>query len=407
MAKPKGETDLCRNRLLKYCRGQGLDLGCGNVKIKSDAIGIDLLSPSADMNIDARLMPCYSDEHFDYVYSSHLLEEIEDTESTLREWLRITKNNGYIVLYQADKDYYYPLGDPRCNQCHKHHFGWEDLWTIFQKIDNVELVHHARYSQEPDNEWSFELVVKKTGKEKKGTQSKIHEGISILVPTLNRPKNIQAFAESIDKTTIDPSDIEIVFGIHEDDIASKNIIEELNPKLKIEIRYEYIKRHEDGKVHLAFLWNQLYKKAKYPIIGYFGDDVLSHTPGWDMEVKKEFADDKIILVACNDVHVQKGKKATLFFTHKTVHDKIGFYLNPKFRRWYTDTFWDIVFKNAGKLHFREDLVMEHLHPDIFKERNDATYKAMESHKDVDKKIWLSKENRDEVKKCIEILKEIK
>jgi predicted SAM-dependent methyltransferase len=402
MNKPKGETDHCRNRLLKYCKGQGLDLGCGLSKIRPNAIGIDLLSPMADMNIDARLLPCYPNEHFDYIYSSHLLEEIEDTESTLREWIRLIKEGGHIILYQADKDHYYPMGDPRCNQSHKHHFDWEILWAIFQKIGGMELVHHAGYFEEPHNEWSFELVVRKEGKQQ--IESEMHEGISILVPTLNRPKNIEDFSESIDKTTTDPSNVEIVFGIHEDDPTSKEKIEEINPKLKIDVRYEFIKRHDDGKVHLAFLWNQLYKKAKHPIVGYFGDDVLSHTPGWDIEVKREFAEEKNILVACNDVHVQKGKNATLFFTHKSFHDEIGFYLNPKFRRWYTDTFWDVVFKNAGKLHFREDLVMEHLHPDIFKERLDETYKAMESHKGDDREIWLSKENRDEVKKYIEFLK---
>ena len=88
----KGETDLCRNRLLKYCNGQGLDLGCGNVKIKPEAIGIDLLSPIADMNVDARIMPYYPNNHFDYIYSSHLLEEIGDVEGALREWLRIIKD---------------------------------------------------------------------------------------------------------------------------------------------------------------------------------------------------------------------------------------------------------------------------------------------------------------------------
>ena len=65
MSKPKGETDHCRNRLLKYCKGQGLDLGCGMTKIRPNAIGIDLLSPLADMRTDARLLPCYPDEHFD------------------------------------------------------------------------------------------------------------------------------------------------------------------------------------------------------------------------------------------------------------------------------------------------------------------------------------------------------
>lgn len=166
MVKPKGETDNCRNRLLKYCNGQGLDLGCGNVKIKVDAIGIDLLNPSADMAIDARLMPCYPDSHFDYIYSSHLLEEIQNTEATLREWLRILKDDGYLILYQVDKEYYHPLGDPRCNKKHLHHFSWEKLWEIFQKIGGLELIHHARYNIKMYGEWSFEIVVQKKGKKK-------------------------------------------------------------------------------------------------------------------------------------------------------------------------------------------------------------------------------------------------
>jgi predicted SAM-dependent methyltransferase/glycosyltransferase involved in cell wall biosynthesis len=163
MTKPKGETDLCRARLIKYCQGQGIDLGCGVTKIKVDAIGLDLYHPEADMRKDARVMDFYPDKHFDYVYSSHLLEEIENTEATLREWLRILKDGGYLVLYQADKDLYYPMGDPKCNPVHKHHFGWEDLWAILEKIGGVELVHHARHPEEPHGEWSFELVVKKMG----------------------------------------------------------------------------------------------------------------------------------------------------------------------------------------------------------------------------------------------------
>ncbi len=173
MERHKGETDNCRNRLLKYCQGQGVDLGCGNTKIKIDAIGIDLLSPFADMPIDARLMPCYPDKHFDYVYSSHLLEEIYDTEATLREWLRILKDDGYLVLYQVDKEYYHPLDDPRCNKKHIHHFGWEDLWEILQKIGGVELIHHERYDLKMYGEWSFEIVVRKKSIQKEETKPEV------------------------------------------------------------------------------------------------------------------------------------------------------------------------------------------------------------------------------------------
>lgn len=403
--KPKGETDLCRNRLLKYCRGQGLDLGCGNTKIKSEAIGIDLLSPYADMKIDARLMPFYDNELFDYIFSSHLLEEIQDTEATLREWLRVIKKGGYIVLYQADKDYYYPLDDPRCNQKHIHHFTWNTLWDIFEKIGDVELVHHARYSQEPYNEWSFELVVQKKGEEKKAING--DEGISILIPTLNRPDNIESFATSVDKTTSEPDKVEIVFGIHEDDKGSIKKIEEIKTKLKITVRPVYITRYKDNRIHLSHLWNQIYEKAKYPIVGYFGDDVLFHTEGWDKEIRDEFKEDKAVMVCCNDVHVQKGKAATLFFTHKTVHDKFGFYLPMKFRRWYADTYWDVIYRNAGKYHYRDDIVTEHLHPDVFEEKKDEVYKAMEVFKNADKKIWLSEDNKKELHQHIDTLKNFK
>lgn len=400
--KPKGETDLCRNRLLKYCKGQGLDLGCGNTKIKSEAIGIDLLSPYADMRLDARLMPFYDNEHFDFIYSSHLLEEIQNTEATLKEWLRIIKKGGYIVLYQADRDYYYPLDDPRCNQRHIHHFTWEDLWEIFKKIGEVELIHHARYGQDPYNEWSFELVVQKTGNKQETING--NEGISILIPTLNRPKNIEKFTLSVDKTTSEPDKVEIVFGIHEEDMLSKNKIEEIKSKVKISIRSIFIKRYEDNKIHLSYLWNQIYEQAKYPIVGYFGDDVLFHTEGWDKEIRNEFAIDKTIMVCCNDIHIQKGKAATLFFTHKIVHDKFGFYLPMKFRRWYADTYWDVIFRNADKYHYREDIVTEHLHPDVFEERKDDTYTAMELFKTTDKKIWMSDENKNELKNQIDALK---
>ena len=402
MEQPKlrGETDHCRNRLLKYCHGQGLDLGCGAVKIKPDAIGIDLRSPYADMNRDARLLDYYKSGIFDFVFSSHLLEEIQDTEATLKEWLRLLKDGGYIVLYQADKDLYYPIGDPRCNGAHKHHFNWESLWTIFQGIGGVELVHHGRHPE--NDEWSFELVVKKTSNEK--PTALLLEGISILVPTLNRPKGIEDFAISVDATAEDHSSLEIVFGIHEEDTASKAKIEELDKTLKMRVRAEIIARHPEGKVNLSFLWNQLYARSKYPIVGYFGDDVVYRTPGWDNEVRKEFAKDKTILLACNDVHVQRGKQATLFFTHKTVHDRVGYYLKPEFRRWWMDTFWEVVYRNAGKLKYREDLVTEHFHPDVFPERLDDTYKNMDGLKDRDRTLWDSQTIRDEIVRCTDILK---
>lgn len=396
----KGETDHCRHRLMKYCRGQGVDLGCGNTRIKMDAIGIDLNNPNADMKADARVLSQFPDEHFDYVFSSHLLEELQNTEATLKEWLRILKPDGYMVLYQADKALYYPLGHPNCNPTHKHHFSWQDLWAVFEHIGGVKLVHHGAH---PENrEWSFELVVRKDGPLSE-ERAKHGQGISILVPTLNRPDSVETFAKAVDETTDDPSNVEIVYGVHEDDNASIERIPHVDSQTKISVRHEIIDRFHDGKPHLSFLWNQIFDKAKYPIVGYFGDDVIFKTPGWDKEVRQEMKD-RSVMVLCNDVHVQKGKQATLFFTHRTFHEKVGYYLSMNFRRWFADTMWDMVYKGSGRLHYREDIITEHLHPDKFPERVDDTYKNMDHFKEDDRRVWNQEGSRQEAIRCSDILK---
>jgi predicted SAM-dependent methyltransferase len=181
MNRPKGETDNCRDRLVKYCEGQGLDIGCGVTKIKPEAIGIDLYHPDADMHVDARTLDFYPANHFDFIYSSHLLEELQNTEATLRDWLRIIKIGGRIVLYQADRDFYFPLGAPECNPSHKHHFIWEDLWAIFKKITGVKLIHYKRYGSKviEGSEWSFELVVQKI------ESGKVEEDVRIAMDLSN------------------------------------------------------------------------------------------------------------------------------------------------------------------------------------------------------------------------------
>lgn len=384
---------------MKYCCGQGVDLGCGLVRIRSDAIGVDLYNPAADMRTDARKLDEFPDEHFDYVFSSHLLEEIQNTEATLKEWLRILKPGGYVVLYQADKNLYYSFDDPRCNKAHKHHFSWEELWALFEKIGGIQLIHHGRYPEL--DEWSFELVVKKTDEKKEFV--KPGQGISLLIPTLNRPASIENFSMAVDRTTQDPHNVEIVFGVHEEDPASIEKIAQLNPVLKITVRPEIIQRWKDGKPHLSYLWNQIYKRATYPIMGYFGDDVIFRTPGWDEEVRKEFETDHFIIVLCNDVHVQRGKQATLFFTHRTVHERFGYYLHMGYRRWYADTMLGNIFKSAGKMRYREDIVTEHLHPDKFPDRIDDTYRKMEVFKEEDRKLYISQDMNKESLRCTEIV----
>jgi Uncharacterized protein conserved in bacteria len=139
------------------------------------------------MREDARDLSFYPDNHFDYIYSSHLLEELENTEETLKGWLQIVKPGGNIVLYQADRDFYHPIGTPECNPAHKHHFVWEDLWEIFKKITGVKLIHYKRYGSKvkEGSEWSFELIIQKIEAGKIEEDAKVAVDLASIKYSLN------------------------------------------------------------------------------------------------------------------------------------------------------------------------------------------------------------------------------
>ena len=68
------ETTKIRDRVLKYCEGVGIDIGCGQDKIRPEAIGIDKV-PHPGVNIVAEVLCCmdllwFHNECLDYVYTA-------------------------------------------------------------------------------------------------------------------------------------------------------------------------------------------------------------------------------------------------------------------------------------------------------------------------------------------------
>jgi SAM-dependent methyltransferase len=55
---------------------------------------------------DAQFMAGVPDETFDFVHSSHCLEHVNDPLETLRNWMRILKPSGHLVVMIPDEDLY-------------------------------------------------------------------------------------------------------------------------------------------------------------------------------------------------------------------------------------------------------------------------------------------------------------
>jgi predicted SAM-dependent methyltransferase len=152
-------VEKCRFRLIPYCQGVGLDIGCGPEKIRPEAIGIDM-DGHGDLNFDvSRGLLVLADESFDYVFSSHCLEDMEYPETTLKDWWSKIKVGGHLVLYLPHKDFYPNIGQEGCNIRHKHNFLPEDITDMMDKFATYTILHQKVCSAK--DEYSFEFVFKK------------------------------------------------------------------------------------------------------------------------------------------------------------------------------------------------------------------------------------------------------
>jgi ubiquinone/menaquinone biosynthesis C-methylase UbiE len=109
------ETSKVRHWVLPYCVGKGCDVGFGGDKIKKiDCDGIDFEQPYTYTGKDKVDIACdvinneipVADGTYDYVYTSHLIEDFADTKDALRKFIRILKNGGNLVLVFPDQPKY-------------------------------------------------------------------------------------------------------------------------------------------------------------------------------------------------------------------------------------------------------------------------------------------------------------
>ena len=91
----------------RYFVGNGIDIGAGD----------DAVQPSMFQNVssvrawdqqdgDAEIMFEVADNTYDFVHSSHSLEHMVNIYVALKNWIRITKPGGYLIITVPDEDMY-------------------------------------------------------------------------------------------------------------------------------------------------------------------------------------------------------------------------------------------------------------------------------------------------------------
>lgn len=127
---------------LQFCKGLGLDIGCGAWPLYG-ATPIDLSRGG-----DAMALPPGA---YDYIFSSHCLEHLADPVAALEHWAALLKPGGVLFLYLPHPDMTYWL--PQHNRKHLHSWRPAEMAQLLRDLGLVDVLHGER-----DLTWSFAVV---------------------------------------------------------------------------------------------------------------------------------------------------------------------------------------------------------------------------------------------------------
>ena len=127
---------------LKFCKGEGLDVGAGYwplpgskpIDIKDGQDACDL--PSGE---------------YDYIFSSHCLEHLPNPVRAIEHWKSRLKHGGVLFLYlpHPDMEYWKPQN---CRK-HLHLFYPKDVAKMLEDLGFTNVIHGER-----DLAWGFSVV---------------------------------------------------------------------------------------------------------------------------------------------------------------------------------------------------------------------------------------------------------
>lgn len=160
--KQGDDASKIRWELVPYTSGRVLDIGCGRYKTFPHFVGVDKYDYQGNTDIvvdSAEKLDLIASQSCDAVFSSHLLEHIQDYKAALKEWWRVIKPNGYLCLYLPHKEFYPNIGAEFTNPDHKHDFMPADIIAAMEEIGGWDLVQCEDRNQ--DDEYSFFQVYKK------------------------------------------------------------------------------------------------------------------------------------------------------------------------------------------------------------------------------------------------------
>ena len=153
------------DRVMGYCRGVGADVGCGRRTLGPHCLTVDWQNPDAQIHARAESLP-FESESLDFVYAGHVIEHCENPLATVREWLRVVKPLGYVVIICPDRRGTPPRGSTAYDAQHKGDYVAEELVEILSVIPDASIINRdfEALRLQDGRPWSFKVIMRKHGR---------------------------------------------------------------------------------------------------------------------------------------------------------------------------------------------------------------------------------------------------
>lgn len=112
---------------------------------------------------------------------------------------------------------------------------------------------------------------------------------------------------------------------------------------------------------------------EFDIIGVIGDDVRPRTDRWDAEIAASMP--PFGVVYGNDLH-QCERMPTHPFLDAEIVRRLGYMAAPGIEHLYLDDAWKAIGEHLGTLVYRDDVILEHVHPHAGKVPMDEGYRQV-------------------------------
>lgn len=93
----------------RYFVGDGIDVGCGHDSLRRSMNRFPRITSIMDFDRqhgDAQTMASVEDDSFDFLHASHILEHLVEPTEALKNWIRVVRPGGHLIITLPDWEMY-------------------------------------------------------------------------------------------------------------------------------------------------------------------------------------------------------------------------------------------------------------------------------------------------------------